>query len=113
MKAPRIYYVNWLLPPFRGMTIPPFGIFILKKHKGNQTILNHDFVHWEQYKKLGLILFYLRYFLQLLVFGYNKMPMEIEARYEESLYRKKHYTSYYFRPNRKCGLKKIIKRPKR
>jgi hypothetical protein len=101
MKAPKIYYVNWVLPPYRGMTIPPFGIFIKKTHKGNKRILNHDLVHWKQYLRLGLFLFYIRYFFQLIIFGYDKMPMEKEARFEESLYRRTHYTSVYHRPIRK------------
>lgn len=113
MKAPTIYYVEWLLFSFRGMTIPPFGIFILKKHKLNKRLVNHELTHWKQYRKLGLILFCVRYFLQMLVFGYKNMPMEIEARHEERPHFQKEYSMFYVRPKRRIGIKRIIKRPKR
>jgi hypothetical protein len=79
-KDPKIYYVKYLLPPFRAMTIPPFGIFIKLKYKGNKQILQHDLIHWKQYKRMGLIMYYLRYFIQLIIIGYDTMPMELEAR---------------------------------
>lgn len=62
------------------MTIPPFGIFIKSKYKGNEQILKHDLIHWKQYKRMGLIMYYLRYFIQLIIIGYDTMPMELEAR---------------------------------
>lgn len=80
---PKIYYVKYLLPPFRAMTIPPFGIFIKLKYKGNEQILKHDLIHWKQYKRMGLIMYYLRYFIQLIIIGYDTMPMELEARQNE------------------------------
>lgn len=82
-KEPKIYYVKWLLPPFRAMTIPPFGIFIKQKYKGNEHILQHDLIHWKQYKRMGIILYYFRYFFQLITIGYDTMPMEMEARQNE------------------------------
>lgn len=94
-KKPKIYYTNWIFPPFRGMTIPPFGIFILKKHKGNEKILEHDLIHWKQYKRMGLFLFYFRYFTQLIIIGYDTMPMEMEARQNEDYYTKWNYKDVY------------------
>ena len=82
-KDPKIYYVKYLLPPFRAMTIPPFGIFIKSKYKGNEQILKHDLIHWKQYRRMGLIMYYLRYFIQLIIIGYDTMPMELEARQNE------------------------------
>jgi hypothetical protein len=76
----KIYYVKYIIPPFRAMTIPPFGIFIKKKYKGNNQILKHDLIHWKQYKRMGLFMFYFRYFIQLIIIGYDTMPMEMEAR---------------------------------
>lgn len=95
MKKPKIYYVRWTLPPYRAMTIPPFGIFIRKQYRDNQKILNHDMVHWGQYKKMGLFKFYFQYFKEFLTYGYDKMPMEMEARYEEDKYVKKNYSKTY------------------
>lgn len=101
MKQPKIYYVLWILPPYRAITIPPFGIFIKKKHKGNQKLLNHDLVHWQQYQRMGLFMFYFKYLKQFLTYGYDKMPMEIEARYEEDEYTKKHYQEVYHSSTKK------------
>ena len=80
---PKVFYTKWILPPFRGMTIPPLGIFIHTRHKDNHKILEHDLIHWKQYKRMGLFLFYFRYFIQLLIIGYDTMPMEMEARQNE------------------------------
>ncbi len=95
MKQPKIYYIKRIIPPYRAHTIPPFGIFIKKEYKGNEKILNHDLIHWKQYKRMGLFKFYFTYLKQFLKYGYNKMPMEIEARYEEDEYTKTHYSEIY------------------
>ncbi len=97
MKKPKIYYIRWIMPPYRGITIPPFGIFIRKDHKNSKRILNHELVHWNQYQKMGLIKFYYQYFKEFIALGYDKMPMEMEARYEEDEYTKKHYSETYHR----------------
>ena len=82
-EKPKIFYVKWLIPPFRAMTIPPFGIFILHKYKGDDQVLQHDLIHWKQYKRMGIIMYYLRYIVQLIFIGYDTMPMEMEARQKE------------------------------
>lgn len=94
-KEPEIIYVKWLLPPYRAMTIPPFGIFVKHEHRGNDKILNHDKIHWKQYKRMGLFMFYFRYLSQLLFIGYDYMPMEMEARYEEDEKTKLNYSETY------------------
>lgn len=80
----KIYYIKyvWLpfRPPYKAITIPPFGIFIRSKYCDNKKILNHEMIHWKQYQELGLLKFYWQYFKQFLKFGYDRMPMEIEAR---------------------------------
>jgi len=94
-KRPNIFYVKYLFSPYRAMTIPPIGIFIKKEYKGNKSILKHDLIHWHQYKKYGFILFYFRYFMQLLLIGYDLMPMEIEARQSDILKNKYNYSQIY------------------
>ncbi len=95
MKKPKIYYIHRVLPPYRAMAMPPLGIFISRQHKNNEKILNHELVHWKQYQEMGFFVFYFKYFFQLLTVGYDKMPMEIEARYEEDEYTKKHFSAVY------------------
>jgi hypothetical protein len=97
MDKIKIYYVDNLPGKFRGMCIPPFGIFILKKHRGNKKILQHDLVHWKQYKKLGFLDFYLKYLIQYIFIGYENMPMEIEARQNEPLHIRNNYVNTYLK----------------
>ena len=80
---PKIIPVKWLPFNLRGATLPPFGIFIKHDHINNQKIINHDLIHWKQYKRMGLLLYYFRYAIQLIIIGYDTMPMEMEARHEE------------------------------
>jgi hypothetical protein len=57
-------------------------------------------IHWKQYQKMGFFIFYFKYFSQLLITGYDKMPMEMEARYEEDEYTKKHFSEIYHNPKK-------------
>ena len=91
-KKPRIIYTNFILPPFRAMTVPPIAIFVKKEHKGNNDIIEHDLIHWRQYQRMGFLMFYLRYFLQLIIIGYDTMPMEMEARQNDD-----HHTKWNYR----------------
>ena len=77
---------------YNAITIPPFGIFIKKEHRDNENLLNHEIMHWEQFRKLGLIKFYSNYIEEFKKLGYDDMPMEIEARFNESPYCKLNYT---------------------
>ena len=31
-----------------GITLAPFGIYILKKYMGNKRMINHESIHWKQ-----------------------------------------------------------------
>jgi len=68
---------------WRGMTIPPFGIFI-RECCLTESLLKHEKAHWEQYLRMGLFMFYLNYFKGIIKFGYWDSPMEIEARSKEN-----------------------------
>lgn len=94
MKQPEIRYLKWKFR-HRGITLPPLGIFVRSDHRNNRKVLNHENVHWQQYQQMGLWMFYYTYIMQWLKYGYDRMPMEIEARYEEDEYAKKHYSKVY------------------
>jgi hypothetical protein len=94
-KKPNVFYVKWVIPPFRAMTIPPFGIFIKECYKGDNQILIHDMIHWKQYERMGLFLYYFRYLFQIILIGYETMPMEMEARRFDSEEDKWNYTKKY------------------
>lgn len=85
-KKERVFYLPFDIPGKQmAATIPPVGIFIEKKYKnegdGCGTILAHEKIHWDQYKRMGLVLFHFEYMKGLIKNGrvYHHW-MEVEAR---------------------------------
>lgn len=77
----KLYYLSIDIPGSQmAITAPPFGIFIEKKYKKDKSLLNHELVHWDQYKRMGFFKFYSTYFSEYLQYGRKYGPMEIEAR---------------------------------
>jgi hypothetical protein len=76
---PKVFYIK-NTGNYNAMTIPPVGIYINEKEKDNKILLNHELYHWKQYKESGAIVYYAKYVLENILFGYDNMPMEIEAR---------------------------------
>ena len=71
----------WLLRTgYVGITLPPFGIYILKERLNDEVVRKHELVHWSQYEKLGAISFYAKYLYYSHKYGYWNNPMEAEAR---------------------------------
>lgn len=93
VNKPKIYIVD-NKKSYNAQVVPPFGIYINKSQSDNNLLLQHEMVHWKQYRRTGAILFYLRYLVENVIYGYDNMPMEIEARKEcgESEYCIKNYT---------------------
>lgn len=71
------------LTGFAGVTIPPFGIYILAERLDDADLIRHEQVHWAQYQRMGAIKFYLTYLWQVIRYGYWNSPMEREARGEQ------------------------------
>lgn len=86
MIRPATAIVRWYLRAtgFAGITLPPFGIFILSERINDQRLRLHEMAHWHQYQRMGLVGFYLKYFWNTLRHGYRNNPMEIEARKAEN-----------------------------
>jgi hypothetical protein len=86
IKYPFVYYLPFNIPGKQmAMTIPPFGIFIESKYQYENSndpcsILKHEMVHWEQYKRMGLFSFHYNYLKCYLNFGRINNWMEEEAR---------------------------------
>lgn len=78
----RVYYVRKGVPIFRAIMIPYIGIFIRDMYRGDEKLLRHEMIHYLQFKRMGFVMFLIRYLLQLLFIGYDTMPMELEARQE-------------------------------
>ena len=81
-----------LINNYNARTIPPFGVFITESQKDNKDLHKHEKTHWIQYQKKGLLNYYADYATELNKYGYDKMPMEQEARLGESDYCKENYT---------------------
>ncbi len=81
---PMPWIIRRLTPAWvKGVTIPPFGIYIKKDYLNDARLIAHEKIHWRQYKEMGLIKFWWKYWVGLLQYGYTQHPMEIEA-YRES-----------------------------
>ena len=89
---PPVFVRKTLAKNYNARTIPPFGIFIAESQKDNKALLDHELVHWNQYQKMGLLNFYAQYLSEKKKHGYDNMPMEIEARRNESEHCKTNYT---------------------
>lgn len=101
-----VYYVDKIPFGYNGLMIPPFGIFIKKSEKENKDLLLHEVVHWKQFQNNGLLLFLVKFFYYQITVGYDKNPMEIEARFNESDFCKSNYTYCV-----KNGISKTVSNP--
>jgi hypothetical protein len=83
--------VRWFLLTFGygGITLPPFGIYVLAERMNEKDLARHENVHWTQYQELGAIKFYALYLWYNLRYGYHNNPMERHARGEVSHFTKK------------------------
>ena len=86
-KKERVFYLPFDIPGSQmAATIPPLGIFIEEKYRGEGegpgSILAHERIHWhQQYCKMGLVRFYSEYIDGYLEHGRKHgHPMEVEAR---------------------------------
>ena len=81
--APAI--IQWWLRVngYRAITLPPFGIYCMPNSINDSHLARHESAHWDQYQRYGLLGFYCRYLWYMLRYGYEKHPMEIEARQKE------------------------------
>lgn len=79
------HIILWFLRAFgfRGITLPPFGIYVLAEHITSERLRRHEMAHWAQYQRMGAVMFYVRYVWLSLRHGYRNNPMEIEARAAE------------------------------
>jgi hypothetical protein len=82
-SAPHV--IRWFLRTFGygGITLPPFGIFILPERLHQGWLVRHEQAHWQQAQRMGVVLFYAAYIWYTIRYGYRNNPMEVEAREAE------------------------------
>jgi hypothetical protein len=76
-----------------GITLAPFGIYLMKKYLKNKFIINHENIHWKQQMEMLIIFFYLWYIIEWIIklfiygkFSYYNLSFEREAyEYENNL----------------------------
>ena len=83
---PAPHLIRWFLRTFGygGITLPPFGVYILAEHLANQRLIRHEQAHWRQWQRMGTVRFYSTYIWQVLRHGYRNHPLELEARAAEA-----------------------------
>ena len=74
----KIYKIR-LMKNFSAITLAPIGIFVAPSSIDDPVTLNHERIHWEQQKKLGLFKFYTKYLYEAATKGYRNISFEIEA----------------------------------
>tara|TARA_R110002153_G_scaffold154516_1_gene306559 strand:+ start:442 stop:834 length:393 start_codon:yes stop_codon:yes gene_type:complete len=87
----KVFYVKKLPRNYNGLIIPAVGVFIKESEKDNKELLNHELIHWEQYRREGLLMLP-KYIIENLRNGYDSNKYEVEARGLESDFCKYNYT---------------------
>ena len=83
-KPARHLIAWWLkITGFAGITLPPWGIYILPARLDDQRLIRHEQAHWAQAQRMGVLRFYATYLWLTLRHGYWNNPLEIEARAAE------------------------------
>jgi len=83
--SPAPHVIRWFLRTFGygGITLPPFGIFILPERLHQGWLVRHEQAHWQQAQRMGVVRFYAAYIWYTIRHGYRNNPMEVEAREAE------------------------------
>jgi len=73
--------IAWILrrTGFGGVTLP-WSIYILPERIEDKALRMHELIHAEQIERMGVLRFYLVYLYQVIRYGYQNAPLEIEAR---------------------------------
>lgn len=93
-KYPKIHYWKNTFG-FNGFVFPLYGIVInesLQCHPKLDNLIDHEYVHWLQFKRYGILPMLILYIYQMIKYGYDKSPLEIEARFNEGEFTKQNYT---------------------
>ena len=89
--SPKLYYWRYTFG-YNGFCLPFFGVVLNAKQAGNTLLIEHEMVHWHQFKRYGLLGFMARYLYHACTVGYDRNPLEVEARFREPDYVKYRYT---------------------
>jgi hypothetical protein len=66
-----------------------YGIYVIEKHSTHRSLIRHELTHTSQYESLKMHFTFLsKYIYQCITYGYLPAPMEVEARANESVFKK-------------------------
>ena len=74
----RIYSCKYL-KKFSGISLAPLGVFIRPDRLNDKRLIQHERIHWQQQKEMGILPFYLWYLAEGLWKGYPNISFEREA----------------------------------
>ena len=82
---PAPHAIRWFLRTFGygGITLPPWGVFILVERLGEDALVRHENAHWQQAQRMGIVRFYAAYIWYTIRHGYRNNPLELQAREAE------------------------------
>lgn len=81
----RIVHVPLLIPPSaHAQVLFPRVIFVRSGVALTRALIAHELQHVAQLEELGLLRYWLRYLRLLVRHGYERHPMEIQARLAET-----------------------------
>lgn len=77
--TPRFYPVRWLPGDVEAVTLPPFGVLILRRKRNDGKLRRHELGHWMQYAEWGFFRFYWRVLKEYALYGRFAAPVEADA----------------------------------
>jgi hypothetical protein len=78
MRKPILIYVKKLPFNYSGLSIYP--LIIIQQDKKSIKLLRHEYIHYQQAKRDGFLIFWIRYILLNILIGYSLNPYELEAK---------------------------------
>lgn len=75
----RYFKIPRFISGYTAITLAPIGIFIIAEKFNDETIRNHERIHWDQQKRDFYIGFYIRYLVEWIRKGYRDVSYEKEA----------------------------------
>jgi len=100
MMNPRFYKINAFLRIFLrksviGVTLAPFGIYMREDYLNNESVRDHEKIHWRQQLELLIIFFYILYFIEWIVRLFiNKKTAYRNISFEKEAYDNSNETDY-------------------
>ncbi len=71
---------SWIMGKYYGKVLYPFMLFSEAQEDVNDRLFRHELEHVYQIRRMGWLVFYVKYLWLLLRNGYDNHPFELEAK---------------------------------